>query len=349
MYITFLVGNGFDVASGLNTSYTSFYKWYCHQPSNSFPVDELKQNIWLHGENWADFEIGLGRYTSSFRAGVPPYFLDCYEDAHDRMIEYIEKEEKQVDFSSLESEIKQLGNGLLKFYEELTPRERQEINSLIKDDRTNDTLLQFISFNYTDILDRCANLLSREPLQRWLAGGDVHTFQVNPSVVHVHGTINEYPILGVNDVSQIANLDLCKFSEFLDVMIKPESVNAIGRFWHENASKRIADSSIVCIYGMSLGDSDAIWWQKLMSWITDSPNRHLIIYWYTSEPQTNRSILKRNREIDRVKKRIVSFWGSTTDLSEILQDRIHVILNTNKVLRIGLKKISSTPREPVRT
>ena len=147
MYITFLVGNGFDIASGLDTSYAAFYNWYCNQPSTSPLVGELKKNIINCGENWADFEIGLGKYTSSFRHGMEPDFFGCYEDAHEKMIEYIEGEGNQVDFSSLESEIEQMKIGLLNFYEELSSQERQAIQSVYRRDRTNDTILQFISFN----------------------------------------------------------------------------------------------------------------------------------------------------------------------------------------------------------
>ena len=43
MYITFLVGNGFDIASGLDTSYAAFYNWYCNQPNTSPSVGELKK------------------------------------------------------------------------------------------------------------------------------------------------------------------------------------------------------------------------------------------------------------------------------------------------------------------
>lgn len=338
MYITFLVGNGFDIASGLDTSYAAFYNWYCNQPSTSPLVGELKKNIINCGENWADFEIGLGKYTSSFRHGMEPDFFGCYEDAHEKMIEYIEGEGNQVDFSSLESEIEQMKIGLLNFYEELSSQERQAIQSVYRRDRTNDTILQFISFNYTNALDRCVSLLAKEPLNEWTANNVVHTFRVSSSVVHVHGTIDEYPILGVNDKSQIACPDLCQVRQFSEVMIKPESIDAIGRFWHEDARKRIADSSIVCVYGMSLGDSDKIWWQNLMHWLANNRNGHLIIYWYAREKQYSRSILKRNSEIDRVKKRIVSFLEATNAFSEFVQERIHVILNTNNVLKISLAK-----------
>lgn len=237
--------------------------------------------------------------------------------------------------------------GLLNFYEELSPQERQAIESVFRSDRTNDTILQFISFNYTNTLDQCASLLAKEPLNKWTAGNTVHTFQVSSSVVHVHGTIDEYPILGVNDRNQIARPDFCQVRQFSEVMIKSESIDAIGRSWHKDARKRIEDSSIVCVYGMSLGDSDKIWWQNLMHWLANNKERHLIIYCYTREKQYSRSILKRNSEIDRVKKRIVSFFEATDDFSEFVQKRVHVILNTKNVLKISLAKKNFPIREAV--
>ena len=36
MSITFLLGNGFDRALGLETGYSAFYRWYCKQPTDGF-------------------------------------------------------------------------------------------------------------------------------------------------------------------------------------------------------------------------------------------------------------------------------------------------------------------------
>ena len=63
MNITFLVGNGFDMSLGIDTSYRGFYQWYCEQPSNSDHIEKFKEHIKNDiegdGENWADFEMGL--------------------------------------------------------------------------------------------------------------------------------------------------------------------------------------------------------------------------------------------------------------------------------------------------
>ena len=70
MQITFLVGNGFDIAAGLNSSYGAFYAWYCTQPSGKKHIERFKREIAddvrSGGKNWSDFEVGLGKYTARF-------------------------------------------------------------------------------------------------------------------------------------------------------------------------------------------------------------------------------------------------------------------------------------------
>ena len=64
MQLTFILGNGFDRAIGMNTGYRHFYKWYVQQPNESDDVALMKIEInkYLNGEEptWADFEIALG-------------------------------------------------------------------------------------------------------------------------------------------------------------------------------------------------------------------------------------------------------------------------------------------------
>ena len=93
MNITFMVGNGFDIAAGVDTSYRSFYKWYCAQPSAMPHIEkfksQIKEDIDSGGKYWSDFEVGLGRYTSEFSLETAGLFLDCYEDAQQKIAEYL--------------------------------------------------------------------------------------------------------------------------------------------------------------------------------------------------------------------------------------------------------------------
>ena len=64
--ITIMVGNGFDLSSGLKTSTTRFMDYFSsnHALDNG-PVRDLARPISYEGpQNWADFEKKLGEYTT---------------------------------------------------------------------------------------------------------------------------------------------------------------------------------------------------------------------------------------------------------------------------------------------
>ena len=95
MLITFLVGNGFDISAGIDTSYRGFYNWYIKQSSSSNVIQQFKHELQgallNNAEKWSDFEIGLGKYTADFALVTADKFVEIYEDAHESMIQYLSK------------------------------------------------------------------------------------------------------------------------------------------------------------------------------------------------------------------------------------------------------------------
>lgn len=173
MNITFLVGNGFDISAGIDTSYNGFYNWYCSKDANTSKcIKQFKQDILedlekpIAQRTWADFELGLGKYTSKFSLDTVGEYLECYENAHKEMITYLEEQESQFKFSELPNkELDKVRSGLLNFYQELSPEEISVFKSLFNADTANSTKLNFISFNYTKILDKYIQAISKEPLK----------------------------------------------------------------------------------------------------------------------------------------------------------------------------------------
>jgi hypothetical protein len=37
----------------------------------------------------------------------------------------------------------------------------------------------------------------------------------------------------------------------------------MGEHWYKDAEQQINNSRIICVWGMSLGDTDSIWWGKI--------------------------------------------------------------------------------------
>ncbi len=339
MQITFLVGNGFDISLGIKASYRDFYEWYLQQDTDKEHVKEFKKDIKNdiegEGENWSDFEMGLGKYTINFSIETAEKFIECYEDARESIIQYLNFEKKKGTVEVLNENVKNdLKNGLINYYQELSTREKQIFDSFSKEQLNEDVQINFLSFNYTDTLDICLKQISTSPLKSWNSRNGNKTIKVNPKIIHVHGTTEEFPIIGVNDISQFANEELIKVDDVYQIMIKSQSISAIGEVWHDDAEKMMDASRVICVWGMSLGASDAKWWVKIARWLKASSNRHLIIYWHEKTPINKRSVLQYNRVINGVKNKFLSFSGFKEQEINGIKDRIHVVTNTEKVLRV---------------
>ena len=348
MQITFLVGNGFDMASGIDTSYGAFYKWYCDQPSEKEHINtfkkEIKDDIKKGGKNWADFELGLGQYTKRFTVEKATDFLECYEDAHEMIIKFLEEQKSKFDLDGItEDDFAAFRNGLINFYQDLNPQEINTFNSILEADKGNNITINFLSFNYTNTLNRIINELSKSSLKQWNANNSIRKMEVNKKIIHMHGTSTEYPILGVDNASQIANQDLLSIPNFAEIMIKPQSVNAIGQLWHNEAQATISKSTIIGVFGMSLGESDAKWWTTIIKWLKENAARHLIVYWYTKNPPNGISVFRKLEETKKAKDTLYKYFDlSPSDIKNI-ESRIHIAINTKNVLNINLRTKSIAP------
>ena len=344
MQITFLVGNGFDISCGLRTSYSQFYKWYCKQDKsekehvNTFR-ETIDKDIKAGKKNWADFEEAMGEYTKNFSADSAYNYIDCFEDAHEKLMDYLEAERLRFDDTISEEEIKKQRITLKKFYSELSEQEVRTFDNLYQSNRGASSTISFISFNYTDTLDRYIAEMAKVPLDVWQnTNGHQCTLSISPTVIHAHGRLDEHPIFGVNDEHQIANKELLKTPNFAELLIKPKSVNALGKLWHEEANKLIDKSAIICIYGMSMGYTDATWFEKIMEWLQSDPNRQIIVFWYTDKPSNKRSTWRYLENEAFVRRILTDYSDLTNEKIELIKSRIHVIENTQRVLQLKLKE-----------
>lgn len=354
MTITFLVGNGFDIAAGINTSYSGFYGWYINQSPRTEDkhgaIKNFKEEIDKYmrikdpaerqKSRWADFEIGLGQYTDKFTKETVDDFLELYEDAHEGLCTYLENECSKFDNDIADPDtIAGLKDGIAHFYQELKPTERDSVANLLIGDRAHDTVVKFISFNYTDSLDAVAKVLSKTPLQTWEYGGATRKMIAQSSVLHAHGTTSNAPILGVFDDSQVANKELLNCPGIRQALIKSRSVQTAGERWYSEADQQIDNSQIICIWGMSLGITDARWWKKIVSWLRANPAHQVVVFWHMGNPPSGRSFVNTYMVKRDVVRRLCAFSKLAETDIESLENRIHVVINTDKVLKVSFDRV----------
>lgn len=347
MKITVLLGNGFDVSLGIKSSYGDFYKWYYGKPSDIKHIQDFRNAIKKDilsdipddEKTWADFELGLGKYTENFTKETVDQFIDCLDDAQANIRQYLLEQEATFDIAHCTEASKvAFQKSLWNFYDEISDLEKGPMRGSLNAVPNEDREISFITFNYTDTLERILRVIPEGSLSTWKHGSSVYGYKLNRNILHVHGTTERFPVLGVNDESQIANKELLNTPQFKEMLVKAENVRALGMLWHNQAEEQISNSRVVCILGMSLGATDAKWWRKLVQWLKADGNRHIILYWFEKNPPNGISTVKQLQTVDGAKNKLLSYTEklSANEIST-LKSRIHVVINTSKYLRLKKK------------
>ena len=329
MNVTFMVGNGFDIAFGIDTSYKAFYEWYLSRPSSSQNIKTMKERIENDKENWSDFELGLGKYTYAFSKDTIQDFEECFKDAQESIVQFLSMKEDETKgkMNYNTEEYRTLRDSIFSFYEELPSAEREQIKEIIDDKIT----VNFISFNYTQILNKIVKMLvDNKSVVEILQPQLCHTV-INPNVINVHGTLDNKPILGVSDSYMIKNSELLNNRFFKTYMLKPECVSALGEAWYSQARQLIQNSNVVCIFGMSLGRSDSVWWEELMDRLINDAKFHIVIFWYDKTPPNSASIIEQLKAKEKIQRDLCEYSAATDAMIVELRKRVHVVFNTKRM------------------
>lgn len=307
--ITFFIGNGFDINVGLNTKYKEFYAYYIKK----CPEDMLAKSIWKNYQNWSDLELGLGRYTEKIKIEDAEAFWKSEANLERELAAYLKAQMGRVNISDekRESEISaEMRRSLTEFTEELPEYFRHHIEKELYNINEHITY-SFVSFNYTDVFDKCLNA-ARKILKGQIGGhfdsNGLLYYDIIGDLLHIHGTTDKEMVLGVNDDEQVANKEFIKNNLYRQYIIKEETNKRYNNDKIEKVCRIISESIVICVFGMSIGETDRVWWRHLCRWLGNDRNRRLIIYanvtqvgkhtLFARENEVRRS-LKENAEIPR--------------------------------------------------
>lgn len=330
MRITFLIGNGFDMRMGIASSYKSVEAHYIGLNKSSKTLQEFQKALSYNGEYWSNFELGIGKYTAHFDVGDQQSFNACLEDFTTELGTYLQAEEEKVDFALCDKEIKEeFVRSIKNFDGELERSYREQLSNILA---TGDAVeFKFISFNYTHLLDKCLELSFDE---KTVVGSHVrnstrYNHIVNTKVIHIHGELPEPIITGVDNPSQIENEAWAKQSRFLQRIAKP-SINArYGALVDNEASKAIKESHIICLFGMSMGDTDKTWWKLIGQWLS-SPDHRLVIFAHKSDLVGKILTLPRRFILeDEFKDKFLDLAEISNTDRPVIENRIFVNINSS--------------------
>lgn len=268
MSTLFIIGNGFDLNCGAKTSYQDVYKEYIKEPSEDPVIKSFKKSIITESDKWSDFEIGMGQYAKELENEVD--FINCARDFSTFLSNYlnnVNKEfEQKINKLSLPGIVMNEVSNLLKnFYRDITNNITYKMEER---DASNFNNIDVISFNYTNLFEL-------------MVKGLVQITNNNKPIIHVHGSIEEKIVMGVDSASYINS----KFPITIDgerCFVKPVLNESFDQRRIDMADKKIEDADVICVFGAALGDSDLRWRNKIIEWLNSSKDNYLFVFVHES-------------------------------------------------------------------
>ena len=281
MKILYLIGNGFDLHVGLKTAYMDFLKYYLNQPiSDKIDlvgkryINRLKLDIKDNIQLWSDLELQYGKHMSKLGGmGKAIHTIEeeldiINDDIREKLSLYIAGEEKRAIFA--EDAKKSFIDDVVKPYTHLRDYERNEIDYRKSNSwHTTSNVVDFITFNYTRTLE---HLLGKTP-------STANGFEIHEPI-HVHGYHDKRMILGVNDASQIDNDELRQLTYATDTLVKTNNNHSYGIAHTNKCDTLIKNAQIICCYGLSFGETDKLWWEKVCDQLKRRGDLYIILFAY---------------------------------------------------------------------
>ncbi len=328
MNITFLIGNGFDRNLGLKTTYADFIKYYKTTKGSSKILEKFRKYIDDTEELWRNTEVALGKYTEEFEAGNGMAFSECHQDLCEHLVEYLKKEEKRISYdNTVREKVLSAFKNITSPENPFPSQERKIIREIFNRFKTEDYNFDFICFNYTSTLDKCLEIVKNTEgaLGQHQYANIVHN-HIARQLCHVHGTLEKEIVFAVNDETQIAKPDIFDFEDgeiCKHLLIKQQANESYQENTDTIANQILQKSTIIYIYGMSLGETDTLWWNRICNWLKGSETRHLIIQNFA---MSHKGVYQLNYQLaeKRKKKEILSFCDFDNNTKTLLMKRIHI-------------------------
>ena len=284
MNITFLIGNGFDRNLGLNTTYSDFIGVYKNSEAKTDTLRKFRFDINENEQLWSSAELAFGQYTGKFGEGEAELFAECQADFCENLARFLKEQELRINYTSAKDAIIKAFSRLNNFISVFPSQENAALNTVYKNRASEGIVFNFICYNYTQTLDKCISVLKQKSAT---IGSHNHgTLKLNHTIgqiCHVHGTVDKEMVFGVNDETQVLNPGMfnCENGDlYKNLLIKKKANASYMENTDEKAAHLLEGSSIIYIYGMSIGDTDNLWWNRISVWLAANTAHHLILQKY---------------------------------------------------------------------
>ena len=333
MNVLYLIGNGFDLRLGLPTRYADFLEFYKGQTlklgadrrRQEEAIKKYKERFFAEmaeregrgEEQWKDLEIALGEFTTAFGDDADG-FCDFYEDLNRSLEVYLSQCNS---FEPTPEEVEKFREDLTYPYRYFKPREEKELCALTI---AQAWYIDVISFNYTSSFECLCQDALLVGESTYAEGHEGHPV-IYQGVKHVHGSLGQGGILlGVDHGEQIANEQYRKNDDVADLLLKPQANEGRGTLVDEECLSLIAGADVICLFGLSLGPTDQMWWTAIKKRFLDNPGVILLYFHY--DRSIDSTLNFDGRKERRARQHLIDALGMEADQKDY-RDRIFVVVD----------------------
>lgn len=314
--VTFLIGNGFDLSFGLNSQYQNICKAYSEaQTSSDVLVKNFKEEI----THWSNFEMDLTKFAA--KCSTETDVINCLRNFKQFTEDYLTKEQdtalydRMRDPKDMQKALAEFAISLEEFYTNNYPNITTKIESILSNEQIN---YHFITFNYTAILDFLIDCV-KYSLSKGI---------ISPAI-HIHGKLPKNVTFGIDNEQQLPELPYSLTERGRRALIKPVFNSEFDKQRMESAQQVIKKSDVLCIYGLSLGDSDLMWRKAICDWMIDNPQHHTFLYIHDASLKELSQADERMDYEEDIKESIFKRWGIENRYISPFSNQLHIPISKN--------------------
>lgn len=271
MNILYILGNGFDKAMGMATSYPEFYRYLIENVNEgSQLLERMKQSIKEDKRLWSDMEIALGEFTAI--TDNVDEFYEFYYELSELLQKYLKIENNK--FTPTEQQKNKFQSDFINVGKYLGQLDKVRFNDLISKNSIITKDINVITLNYTGTLE---NILSISPYN---TRKEFNNNIILRNVIHVHGRLGDSIIIGVDNETQIKNETLRNNDDVKEIMVKIESNVSMKETRQIECEKLIKEANVIVLFGVSLGETDSMWWRLIGKNLVERKNLIIIKHIY---------------------------------------------------------------------
>ena len=251
-----------------------------------------------------------------------------YSNFYDYLI-HLENQDEKLSKNMIFQKLKEdYGTDRLEYWKGQCQREEDQVilQKLLDNQGSGHIYLKPVSFNYTDTVNKIFDIKEPNAINAHILNIPTSGYNMYLNKpFYLHGTLGDDMVIGINDANQILNSKWSENEEACDVLLKTRLLSQSGQQHMKKYKEIINSSSLICCYGLSIGETDKEYWIEIKQRLLKG-DCLLLIYVHDNSLPFNH-IRSKTKLRDKYKESFYKNSECTDEERELLKNKIIIEVN----------------------